>query len=63
MTLIFLLCHLYRTPECFTVARPLKYEKEKEQSEYANNKACCKAVLLFKFCLMFIVNNHKLLTS
>jgi len=22
-------------------------EKEKRQSEYANNKACCKAVLLF----------------
>ena len=41
-------------------------EKEKEQSEYVNNKAFCKAVLLFgfaDFCLMHAVNNHKLLTS
>ena len=41
-------------------------EKEKEQGEYANNKACCKAVLLLgftDFCLMFVVNNHRLLTS
>ena len=37
-------------------------EKEKEQSEYANNKA----VLLLgvaDFCLMFVVNNRRLLTS
>ena len=36
-------------------------KKEKEQSEYANNKACCKAVLLLgvaNFCLMFVVNNQ-----
>ena len=41
-------------------------EKEKEQSEYASNKAFCKAVLLLgvaDFCLMFVVNNRKLLTS
>ena len=41
-------------------------EKEKEQSEYANNKAHNKAVLLFgfdEFCLMHVVNNHRLLTS
>ena len=40
-------------------------EMEKEQSEYASNKAFCKAVLLLgiaNFCLMFIVNNHRLLT-
>ena len=33
-------------------------EKEKEQSEYPNNKACCKVVLLFgvaDFCLMFVI--------
>ena len=37
-------------------------EKEKEESEYANNKARCKAVLLFgfaDFCLMFVVNNQR----
>ena len=41
-------------------------KKEKEQSEYANHKACCKAVLLLgvaDFCLMFGVNNRRLLTS
>ena len=41
-------------------------EKEKEQSEYANNKAHSKAVLLFGFAdfyLMYVVNNHRLLTS
>ena len=41
-------------------------KKEKEQSKYANNKACCKAVLLLgitDFCLMFVVNNRSLLTS
>jgi len=41
-------------------------KKEKELSEYANNKACCKAVLLLgvaDFCLMFVVNNRRLLTS
>ena len=41
-------------------------EKEKEQNEYTNNEACCKVVLLFgfaDFCLMFVVNNHRLLTS
>jgi len=41
-------------------------EREKEQSEYARNKAFCKAVLLLgaaDFCLMFVVNNHWLLTS
>ena len=33
--------------------------------EYVNNKACNKAVLLFgfaDFCLMYIVNKHRLLT-
>ena len=41
-------------------------EKEKEQSEYASNKVFCNAVLLLgiaDFCLMFVVNNHRLLTS
>ena len=41
-------------------------KKEKEQSEYASNKACCKAVLLLgvaDFCLMFVANNRRLLTS
>ena len=40
-------------------------EKEKEQSEYARNKACTRAVLLFgfaDFCLMYVVNKHRLLT-
>jgi len=44
----------------------LSTEKEKEQGEYANNKAFCKAVMLLgvaDFCLMFVVNNHRLLTS
>jgi len=41
-------------------------KKEKEQSEYASNKAFCKAVLLLgvaDFCLMFVVNNRRSLTS
>ena len=41
-------------------------EKEKEQSEYANNKDHSKTVLLYgfaDFCLMHVVNNHRLLTS
>ena len=41
-------------------------EMEKEQSEYASNKAFCKAVLLLgvaDFYLMFVVNNRRLLTS
>ena len=44
----------------------LSTEKEKEQSEYACNKAFCKAVLLLGvagFCSMFVVNNRRLLTS
>ena len=38
-------------------------EKEKEQSEHANNKAHSKAVLLFgfaDFCLVYVVNIHRL---
>jgi len=41
-------------------------EKEKEQSEYTNSKAHSKAVLLFgfaDFCLIYVVNNHRLLTT
>ena len=41
-------------------------EKEKEQSEYANNKARSKAALVFgfaDFCLMHVMNNHRLLTN
>ena len=41
-------------------------EKEKEQSEYASNKVFCNAVLFLgvaDFCLMFVVNNRRLLTS
>ena len=41
-------------------------EKEKEQGDYANNKACCKAALLLgfaNFCLMFVVNNHRFLSD
>ena len=41
-------------------------EKEKEQSEYASNKVFCNTVLLLgvaNFCLMFAVNNCRLLTS
>ena len=39
----------------------LSTEQEKEQSEYANNKARNKAVLLFgfaNFCLVHVINNH-----
>ena len=46
--------------------KPVATQKENEQSEYANNRACCKAVLLFgvvDFCLKFVVNNHRLLNS
>ena len=41
-------------------------EKEKEQSEYTSNKVLFNAVLLLDvadFCLMFVVNNRRLLTS